>query len=183
MTDVVETPKHAAWPWWWSTDEERYHGPCTTRGEAIMEAWSNGNTGMVHICQATRGGFATDLFDDVAEMFDDANEDRGDPDGEPPSEWIKAEEWKKVAQRLNHIFKVFIREQGITSWVFYGMEGQETIDLSVPVLAKLPADAREILADLVTGWSSEMPFSQNYFDLRLKELAEALNVKVEAPVT
>lgn len=180
-TATTETPKSAAWPWWWSTDEERYHGPSTTRAEALMEAWSNGNTGQVHICQATSGGFNTDLFDDVAEMFDDANEDRGDPDGDPPSEWIKAVEWMKVAERLNHVFKVFIREQGITSWAFDGMENQEVVDLSVPILTKLPSEAREILADLTTGWASEMPYAQSYFDTRLKELAEVLKPAEAAP--
>lgn len=175
MSDAT-LPAEAAWPWWWSADEERYHGPCASRASAIMEAWSDDQMGTIHVCQATQDGLRTSLFDydRISELFDEANEDMGDPDGDPISEDVKPAEWKKLADSLNHRVEVFIRQQGLKSWAFGKMVNQEAVDLSPGCLLSLPAEARTIVADLATGWASPTGYAREYLAERLDALREAL---------
>lgn len=123
------------WPWWWSTDEERYHGPCNSRGDAIMEAWADlGGEGAVFIVQATQEhNLNTDLFDGLrlAEMFDDANDEAQDPDGDGIAINAKDGAWENLAKRLNATMAAFVRDQGLTSWAFGDQTASETVDLAV----------------------------------------------------
>ena len=133
-SDTPEVPAKD-WPWWWSMNEERYHGPCDSRADAILEAWADqAGEGEVFILQATQEqNLCTDIFrgDRLAEMFDDANEEVQDPDGDGLSCDIKDHDWSALATRLNNIMATFIREHGLQSWAFANQTRAEVVNLSV----------------------------------------------------
>jgi hypothetical protein len=129
--------KEATMDWWWSRDEERFTGPCSSRAEAIMEAWADDADQPCYICQAEQGAIRTDIFQGyrIAEDFDDANEENCDPDGDGISSWTKAEKWHSLADRLNGIVGAFARENGLRSWAFKNQTALEFIDIPAVVRA------------------------------------------------
>lgn len=111
--------------WWWSRDEERFHGPCHSRADAIMEAWADDEDQGAYICQASQGPWRSELFDvdRLAEMFDAANEEGSDPDGDPPSEALSTDQWQAICKRLNNVVRLAIRNIGVMSWGFTEQTG------------------------------------------------------------
>lgn len=181
MGDMPNSSPTKPWAWWWSADEERYRGPCDTRGEAIREAWSEGQTGSVFIMQATQNGMRTDIIDDdwLCERFDDANEDYADPDGDPLSAGVKQTEWIKLAEALNHRIAAFVREQGLHSWAFGETARQETVDLAAMGFAALDDESRPILAEIVSCCGSEFT-SDGYLQGLLRDLQNILRAPAKA---
>ena len=145
----------AAWPWWWSTDEERYHGPYSSRGDAIMEAWAEDQLATIYLCQAEQGDLYSDIFDAdlVSERFDDANEEAGDPDGDGIAATFPDKAWDDLAKRLNHVVKSFVREHGKVRWMFSDTTSEESIDLSVGALHTLGIGARYAANELLQAVS------------------------------
>lgn len=167
MSNRQSSSDTSSWPWWWSHDEECYHGPCHSRSGAIMEAWSDyPEKGYVHLAQAIHGDLRTDIFDSdrLQEQFDEANEEVQDPDGNALSEQIPVKEWSKLAKRFGDLLAETVRQNGVRSWGFTEMTGVETVDLTLPELGSLPADAKSIIAELAMGWSTEFPWSDIYMD-------------------
>lgn len=163
------------WPWWWSTDEERYRGPCSSRADAIMEAWGDtaGETQVVFICQATQeGALHTDIFDGwrVADLFDDQNEEARDPDGDALSADVKQSEWDALAKRLNAQVAAFCRDHGLKSWAFRDQTKREEVDLSVGALVSLPWLTRLAVAELTQALADPAATSVEYFDGLISEV-------------
>lgn len=90
------------WQWYWSADGERFHGPFTSREEAIEEGRESDEEGVgFEIVEATKGRLQTAIFRDLDQKLDDANEDNGDPDGETIAAQVTDVEWLDLETRLN----------------------------------------------------------------------------------
>ena len=183
MTKTVKDAP-ADWAWWWSSDEERFHGPCYSRADAIIEAWAEGRRGTIFICQAVHGELCTDLFDadDLQERFDDANEEAQDGEGDALSSGIPPEAWKKLAEGFDRQVKALVRKHGVSAWTFSGQSGIDQVDLSEPHLAMLPTEARELLGELAAGFSPECGYAPSYIDTVVADLKEALAPPAAPPV-
>ena len=71
--------------WWYSQDEERWNGPCSDREEAISEGRDNYDNEAFMVMEAETGDYDMRLdVDTITECLADRNEDRSDPDGDPP---------------------------------------------------------------------------------------------------
>ena len=176
-----DAAEKATWPWWYSSDEERYHGPLYSRADAIMEAWGQDERRPVHIMQAVHASLNTELFDadDVAQKFDEANEEVQDPDGDYFSSQVKSERWQKLADELNARVKAFVRDEGLKAWMFNTRTKGEWVDLSEGALLTLPYAAREILAELAMAFQSGTTYA-DYVDGQMASLRLALAPPVEA---
>ena len=158
---MTETIDLKTWPWWWSADEERFHGPCSSRSEAIMEAWADDARDALYLCQATKGDLYTDIFDSdrVSAWFDDANEEAGDPDGDGIAASFPDKAWDDLAKRLNRLIASFVREHGVQTWMFSDTASHETLSLAEGVLHTFDAETKMRLGELVdairTGSSEE----------------------------
>lgn len=129
MSEATPTADASPLQWWWSRDDERFHGPAHSKAAAIMEAWADDPDQGTFICQAACGTWRTAILagDDLAERFDEANEDSADPDGDPPSDGVA--DWEKLATRLYHIVRNAIREKGLTSWAFVDRRPSEWVEI------------------------------------------------------
>lgn len=127
--------------WWWSRDEERFYGPCFSRSEAIMEAWADDPDQGAWICRAAAGEWSCRIIDgeQLQDMFDDANEERGDPDGDVPSAGFPAAAWAKLATDVNDLVRQMVRRHGSASWGFAHQEGAEWVDIPRMWAAAAPA--------------------------------------------
>lgn len=162
------------WPWWWSTDQERYHGPCSSRTDAISEALCEDNFGSVHIMQATHGTLSCDIFDgsEIADAFDNANEEASDGEGDPLSTQIPDEAWAKIAKSVEAQVKVAVYANGVSAWGFSEQTKGEWVELSNPHLAALPPEVRQLFVEAALGFANG--WSGHYIDEivgRLKVIA------------
>jgi len=120
--------------WYYSTDGgERYYGPCDTRDEAIAEGTSNVmDDEPFMIIEATKGKLCLNVFDDIGERIDDANEDMGDPDGDPISSNVPAEAWSELQRLLHGVTKDWADRHNVHAnvWQFAKTRNEETINPS-----------------------------------------------------
>jgi len=166
------------WPWWWSKDQERYKGPCSTRTEAICEALSEDHFGSVHVMQAEHGDLRCDIFDgsEIADAFDNANEEAADGDGDPLSTQIPDTTWAKIAKSVEAQVKTAVYANGVSAWGFSAQSAGEWIELSNPHLAALPPEVRQLLVEAALGFANG--WSGRYIDEivgRLKVIATPEN--------
>lgn len=71
--------------WWYSQDEERWNGPCSDREEAISMGHDEYPGEGFMVMEAETGDYDMRLDgDDLLERINERNEDRADPDGDPP---------------------------------------------------------------------------------------------------
>jgi hypothetical protein len=96
-----------------------------------MDAWSDDSDQGAFICQATQGAWRSDVIDgdQLAEWFDDANEDHRDPDGDAPSVCMSAEKWQGLADRMNRVLKAAIQQEGLLAWGFTSQTESEWVDI------------------------------------------------------
>ena len=127
--------------WWWSRDEERFHGPAYSRADAIMEAWADDSEQGAFICQAAQGEWRTNIIeaDHLQEWFDDANDEHADPDGDPPSTMIPPEKWEALVATLNRAIQTAVRAEGTLAWGFVSQTPSEWVD--IPTAWKAAEDA------------------------------------------
>ena len=166
-----------SWPWWWSTDQERYHGPCSSRSDAIMEAWSEYSEQPAHIIQAEHGEIRCDFVSAgvLAEWFDDANEELADGDSDPLSSGIPDAEWQKLAKTVEGQIRALVHKHGVSAWSFASQTEGEWIDFTQPMISGLPVEVARMIAELASAWASDAHWSPSYVDgqiARIKELAE-----------
>lgn len=134
-TTSAATPKSAALEhrvsWWWSRDEERFYGPSHSRADAIMDAWADDAEQGAYVCQAVQGQWHTALFDgdDIAERFDDANEEHSDPDGDGPSCLLDQAGWGKLAEQVNQIVRAAVQRAGTCAWAFASQTPSEWVNI------------------------------------------------------
>lgn len=186
MTDAPEKTPHATLAddlsWWWSTDEERYYGPCATRADAILDAFAEGEAGRIHLMQATQDEPHFELWDgeQLAERFDELNEEHCDPDGDPMSTQVPAEEWNSLAARLTAMTRATIRRKGILRWVFGRTQGGEWVDLNRARRAALPEEVLDLLDEIAIGFDPEMGWAESYLDEQIARLKRIARRTVEA---
>lgn len=186
MTDTANTPTPktdtSGWPWWWSKDEERYSGPFASRHDAIMDAFADGEIGAVHVQQACQDEPRVDLWTgaDLAERFDEINEDRGDPEGASLSAEIPEAKWDALASLLTAQARAMVRKQGVTSWAFGGTAGGEWVHLSRARRAALPTEALDLLDEIALGFDPEVGWAESYVDEKIAELKEAVRRPTKA---
>lgn len=164
-----------AWPWWWSTDEERYRGPCSSRADAIMEAWAEDTRGSVHVMQAEHGDVNYCLWDasQIAEQFDEANYEMGDPEGDGLSVGFNDGDFEYISKQLEGAVRAMVRKRGVTAYAFARQTCGEWIDLTQPALSALPPEARHILADLAACWANDS--YEGYVDQQIADLKLVLH--------
>jgi hypothetical protein len=178
---MTETDK-ATWPWWWSKDQERYHGPCSDRVDAIMTAWAEDERGPIHVMQAVHDQLNCALYDagDLAERFDEVNEEAADGDGDPLSEEIPTDGWKAAAKQMEVIIRAAVRKHGVKAWAFGGQTPGEWIDLAQPTLAALPNEAQAILTEIAAGYDPQFGFAESYIEDEIRRLKVALKGEATA---
>jgi hypothetical protein len=165
------------WPWWYSTDQERYNGPCADRAEAIVEAsaeWPD--TAHVHVMQAVHVKVVTDIFDGdrIAEMFDDANEENADGEGDSLSSEITDKEWSDLAAQCGRLVAGLVRRRGVTAWRFAEQTEGEWIDLRIPLIAGLPRLALDALSDIARARNEGAPLRDDDLAREIKRIGDAL---------
>jgi hypothetical protein len=120
------------WQWYASTDGEHYTvGPEDTR-EAIIEAGTQDFDGEPFvIVEATKGGPTLRIFDSagVIEMLDNANEGKGDPDGDSLFSDVTPFHAEQLAEALNDKIEEWARVCEIKPhvWAFGETRNQEDI--------------------------------------------------------
>ncbi len=152
---MIQDTQDTKLDWWWGRDEERYHGPCASRVEAVMEAWSDDPWADAYIVQAAHGELNCDLFDGarLADEFDEANYEAADGDGDPLSQSVKGDGWDKLAALMNRMVKAFARDEKITPWNFEVMGTVEHVPIaSMAILAAggKPAELESVAWDLIS---------------------------------
>lgn len=140
---AIHNAKEPRLSWWWSRDDERFRGPCADRAEAIMEAWSDDPDSGAFICRAAQREWRTGIFDGptFAELFDDANDEIGDPDGDPPSSILADDEWEAVARHAARFLRNTIRQKGSLAWAFANRHPSEWVDIPAMWRAAEAAEA------------------------------------------
>ena len=171
------------WPWWWSNDQERYTGPNASRADAIMDAWSNGETGFIHIIQARHDELNCKIYSgsEIADAFDGANEEAQDSEGNTLSSEIPDDRWDKIAASVNHQILTAVREKGVTAWGFSVRTEGEHFDLSGPRTAMLPAETRVLFAEIAEGYDPRHGFAETYIDTQVARLKAILAPKPTPP--
>ncbi len=170
------------WPWWYSKDQERYTGPNSSRADALMDAWSNGVTGAIHVMQANHDELSCDVFsgDLIAEAFDDANDEAQDKEGNSLSSEIPTDRWNAIAASVNRQILTAVREKGVVAWGFSAQTEGEWVDLSEPYIGMLPPEARALFAEIAEGYDPARGFAQSYIDEQVSRLKVILAPKAEA---
>jgi hypothetical protein len=118
------------WEWYWSHNEEDYHGPCSSREEAIAEGRYECEAGeSFYIAEACRGGLQNFIGDNLLEWIDDRHYEMSDPDGDPISANIQKAEWNDLQKRLDVASQEWAKANNINRhiWAFRAMRNQETI--------------------------------------------------------
>lgn len=124
----------ATWRWWWSQDEEHFYGPCSSREEAISEARVNLDRGDSYtIMEAKHGPFLATIFADLDDRFDDLNENNADPDGDPLSASITAEQWRDLETILNNAAAKWADEHKLHKlvWGFEAERNREDLRIEI----------------------------------------------------
>lgn len=173
----VDTEPHSSepsrdWPWWWSTDQERFHGPCSSRADALLEAWAE-EADVAFVCQATQANaLCTDIFDGwrLAETFDDCNEESHDPDGDPLSASVSPTKWDALAKRLNVLVAGFVRDSGIKSWAFEDQTKTEEVNLTDGALSSLPPHTRWAIDELIRTLAAPGGYRTEYLGALLTHI-------------
>ena len=154
------------WPWWWSADEERFHGPHATRQDAILAAFyqddGDGPLTRVTVLQAIQGPPRCDLWegDQLAERFDDINEDLADPDRDRAlAEQIPQATWDAMAAQLTAAVQAAVARAGVTPYMFTSSTGPETIDLAGPRLAAAGLPYAPAILDLIDALKARAPIA------------------------
>ncbi len=181
MTDQPTKIPPSDWPWWWSKDEERYHGPFDSRHDAIMDAFADGDADGVHIMQAYQDEPRVELWSgsELADRFDEINEDLADPDGDPLATAIPGAKWDNLAAALTARTRAMIRQPGVTSWALSGSGQAEWINLNRARRAALPAHVLDLLDEIAIGFDPEIGWAESYIDEKVEQLKLAARAKVE----
>jgi len=110
------------WEWWWSNNEENYHGPCGSREEAIATGFNElGGEGWLFIVEATKSIPGTDIFDfeHVIEEFCDRNEECWGEEGEPVN-GHKFKDKKRLEGMLAATLRNYLRDEGLLTGYSFG---------------------------------------------------------------
>lgn len=172
------TPNSETWPWWWSRDEERYAGPFATRHDAIIDAFADGELGSVHVQQAWQAALAVQLFTgaELAERFDEINEDNADPDGDPLSAEIPTERWEALANFLTARMRDTVRSVGVASWAFRSQTNGEWVNLTRARRTALRQEVLDLLDEIAIGLDPEVSWADSYIDEKVAELKLAVRL-------
>lgn len=118
------------WKWYWSHDEERYQGQCDTRDQAYEEALASSDPGQtIHVLEATQGTLSAVIFHDLAERFDERNEDVADPDGYGICDALTNAQWSDLERRLTRAMEDWIKDHNLNrlAWGFGQTRNEERI--------------------------------------------------------
>lgn len=99
-------------PWWFTQDEEQWHGAAPTRDEAIAAGTLRFGGEPFLICQGGhfRNRFSVDI-DWLADRFDDENADYAGEDGEPSTDWSD-EHRAELERELSAAFEAWGKRHG-----------------------------------------------------------------------
>ena len=127
--------------WWYSQDEERFNGPCSDREEAIAEGRCNYDGEGFMIVEADQGDYHIEVTGgDMLELLDGKNDDRGDPDGDPPFYSVTDKQAADLAAMVNSAIKRWVHKHRIDvrAWAF---ENRGKIENIEPLTAPAEAEA------------------------------------------
>jgi broad specificity phosphatase PhoE len=121
--------------WWYSQDEERWNGPCSSREEAISEGRGEYDAESFMVMDAETGDYDMRLdVDTITERLSERNEDRSDPDGDPPLYQITKEQGADLAAMVNAAIMRWVHKHriDIRAWCFVKQSPHETISAETP---------------------------------------------------
>ena len=116
--------------WWYSQDEERWNGPCSDREEAIELGRDEYPEESFMVMEAETGDYDLRLDSDtILERIADRNEDRSDPDGDPPLYGTAPAQKKDLEAHVNNAIKRWAAKNRIDTraWCFTKQGKPETI--------------------------------------------------------
>ena len=121
------------WEWYYSQDGENYQGPCDTRGQAIEEGCVNFDGEAFEIAEATKGKLKAFVWRNLSEWLDEANEEMGNPDGDPIAVCVKEPEWHDLFKRLDAAAREWADANNIHRhvWAFDKIRNREDIPVEV----------------------------------------------------
>ena len=130
------------WRWWIGESDEWYQVSGATRAEALAKAAALYNLDTLerlYICEARLEPFAPIAFDRraLAEMFDDANIDRGSED-DPPAALLPAGALDDLRACLDRAAEAWAARLGVASCLFSESRNEQAIELA-PIRAMTAA--------------------------------------------
>lgn len=119
------------WHWWYSDNEERYSGPCSSREEAIEMGRDEYHGEQFIICEAFTSSYRLRVdYYSLMDLFDHHNQDLDDPDGDSTMNTIATGvQQRALIDAVNIAIDHWIVEHGINmrAFMFQGMRNEETI--------------------------------------------------------
>jgi hypothetical protein len=129
--------------WWYSQNEERWNGPCSDREEAIELGRDEYPGEGFMVMEAETGDYDLRVdADTLLERIADRNEDRSDPDGDPPLHGVTPAQEKDLEAFVHNAIKRWARAHriDIRAWCFTKQGNPESIKAE-PETAETPAES------------------------------------------